>query len=341
MLKAAVVGYGYWGPNIVRNLFDSPDFQPMFVIDKRNERLGAVQRRHPSIQVSQDLHEEILEQIDVLFICTPASSHFEIAQRAILLKKHVWIEKPITTNSKDAWELNRLAIENNVSVMADHTYTFSPSVQQIKDYIDSGLMGKLLYYDSLRLNLGIFQPDVSVIWDLAIHDLSIIGLLNDFSELEWVSCVGFDPLGSGQKSIATITLGFASEFSAHITVNWLSPLKIRSLILGGQKGSIVFDDTEPSDKIAFYSQVFNQSEGFENRISDLVSYKLGETIIPRISNSEPLGIGIGSFAKSIYSIKDGQKIINGPLFASANLIRILEMCEKSMSEEGVRVSYEQ
>ena len=339
MLKTAIVGYGYWGPNIVRNLFDSNDFIPMYVIDKRDDRLEAVKRRHPSVLVSHELNDEILGNVDALFICTPASSHFEIARMAISLQKHVWIEKPVTINSRDAFELNDLATLNRISVFADHTYTFSPSISQIRNYIDSGSIGELLYYDSLRFNLGIFQPDVSVIWDLAIHDLSIIGLIHGFSTLEWISCIGFDPLGAGQKSIATITMGFEGEFSAHITVNWLSPLKIRKVILGGQKGSIVFDDTEPSDKLAFYSQEFTQPNGIEQRISDLVSYKLGETKVPRISNSEPLSIGIGKFASSIQDIKQGQYPIEGPLFEAANLIKILEMCDKSMSDGGARVAY--
>ena len=339
MFKAAVVGYGYWGPNIVRNLFESTQFTPIYVIDERLDRLEVARRRHPSLLVSQNLTDDILREIDALFICTPASSHFEIAKRAITLGKHVWIEKPVTTNSLDALELNRLAILNDVSVMADHTYTFSPSVKQISDYIDQGLLGKLLYYDSLRFNLGIFQPDVSVIWDLAIHDLSIIGVLHDFSQLEWITCIGFDPLLAGQKSIATITMGFKNEFSAHITVNWLSPLKIRKVILGGQKGSIVFDDTEPSDKVSLYSQEFKQSDGIENRISDLVSYKLGETRVPRVSNTEPLSTGIGVFAESIRLSKFGQKTKNGPLLEAAKLIEILELCEKSISEGGARIDY--
>lgn len=339
MLKAAVIGYGYWGPNIVRNLFDSKEFNPIFVIDKRDDRLEVLKRRHPSVIPSHDLSDEILGKVDAVFICTPAASHFELAKNAISLGKHVWIEKPITTNSVDAFELNRLASLNCVSVMADHTYTFSPSVHQIKTYIDSGRMGKLLYYNSLRFNLGIFQPDVSVIWDLAIHDLSIVALIHGFSDLEWISCVGFDPLAAGQKSIATITMGFKGEFSAQITVNWLSPLKIRKVVLGGQKGSIVFDDTEPSDKVAFYSQEFNQSEGIEKRISDLISYKLGETTIPRIDNSEPLSIGLIKFAGSIYEIKQGHYPNEGPLYDAANMIKVLEMCEKSILEGGVRVVY--
>ena len=236
-------------------------------------------------------------------------------------------------------ELNSLALDNSVSVMADHTYTFSPSVEKIKEYIDSGVVGKLLYYESQRFNLGIFQPDVSVIWDLAIHDLSIIGKLVGFTNLEWVSCVGFDPLGARQKGIATITMGFSSEFSVHITVNWLSPLKIRKVILGGQSGSIVFDDTEPSDKVALYAQEFDRPQSIENRISDLVSYKLGETKVPRLKNDEPLSIGIREFARSIEASKKRGNEDRGPLFETEELIKLLEMCETSMKQGGARIAF--
>ena len=337
-LRAGIIGYGYWGPNILRNIIEIDDYEPFIVIDSRADRAKLAKRRYPTLRIEKELTTEVLKSLDAVFICTPTASHYPLVKLALENNTHVWVEKPMMLKSDHVSGLNLLAKRNNLKIVVDHTYLYSPAIERIKHFIDQGTIGKPLYYESLRANLGIFQQDVSVIWDLAIHDLSILDFLYPEFEIDFISCRSFNPLQGATDSIAHITIIYKNGFIANISTNWLSPVKVRQVIFGGSTSTLVFDDTEPADKLQIFAQEFIKTGNIEEEIQGMVSYKLGSTLTPKLEQTEALRKGLMDFAAQILNPNSDYDLRNSGV-RSLKLIKILEAAEISASQTGKPIEF--
>lgn len=325
-----MIGYGYWGPNLARNLSESKDFDLLCVCDRSSERAEAAHRRYPAIMTPADSVAAMSDpRIDAVFIATPTASHYNLAQKALDLGKHVFIEKPIAGSSDEARKITEEADRKGLVLMVDHTFVYTPAVRRIRRLIDDGEIGDFLYYDSTRINLGLFQHDVDVIWDLAVHDISILIYLAPEKPIA-VSAQGHTHVAGQWMNVAFITLMFPGNAIAHINVNWLAPVKIRRTLVGGSKKMIVYDDLEPTEKVKIYDKgvtiAHNQAEVEQMR----VGYRLGDMHAPTLPASEALSTGIQHFADCIAAGKrpetDGE---NGTL-----VVEILEAASRSVSLQG-------
>jgi predicted dehydrogenase len=324
MLKLGVIGYGYWGPNIVRNFAIQPDCQVVAVCDKNPKAVAQVGRRYPSVRVTAD-PDDVLNapDIDAVAIVTPVSSHYELARRGLQNGKHVFVEKPLTATSSQAEELIELADRKNLQVMVDHTFLFTGAVRKIKELIDDNALGFLYYYDSTRVNLGLFQHDINVIWDLGPHDLSIMNHLIGL-EPELVVATGGAHL-NGFVDMAYVTLYFPHNIVAHLNVNWLSPVKVRTTLIGGQRKMLVWNDLEPAEKIKVYDK--GVEVGSEEGVYDLlVSYRSGDMWAPRVEEVEALQLEARYFLDCVES---GQRPFNDG-YAGLQVVRILEAADQSL-----------
>ena len=324
MLKLGVVGYGYWGPNVVRNFAIQPDCKLVAICDKNPKVVSQVLSRYPSVHVTSD-PEEVMSspEIDAVAIVTPVSTHYALAKRALENGKHVFVEKPFTATSAQAEELIDLADRKNLQIMVDHTFLFTGAVRKIKELVDGGVLGPLYYYDSTRVNLGLFQHDVNVIWDLAPHDLSILDYLIG-AEPELVVATGGAHL-NGMEDMAYLTLYFPQGIIAHINVNWLSPVKVRLTLVGGQRKMLVWNDLEPGEKIKVYDKgvdVDTKQAVYEL----LVSYRSGDMWAPRVEEAEALQLEARYFLDCVAS---GEKPFNDGR-AGLRVVRILEAADKSL-----------
>jgi len=285
-VKFGVVGFGYWGPNIVRNLDRLEKTEVVAVCDKRVEARQKVKKVYPSVRVTDDPDELMSSpDIDAIAVVTPVWTHYELAKAALENGKHIFVEKPFTSNAAQAEELIALAAKNNLKIMVDHTFLFTGAVRKIKNLLDTGALGKLYYYDSTRINLGLFQHDVNVLWDLAPHDLSIMDHLIEGS-CEAVSATGQTHL-NGHEDIAFITVYFPGKVIAHINVNWLSPVKVRTTLIGGEKQMLVWNDLEVDEKIKVYDKGVKMSS--PKGLYDVpVNYRAGDMWAPRLEPLEAL-----------------------------------------------------
>jgi predicted dehydrogenase len=328
MIRVGVIGYGYWGPNIVRNLQGLSSTSVEMVCDKSTSALGRVRKVYPSIATCSD-PAEILSSpsIDAVAVITPVWTHYELAKKALENGKHVFVEKPFTSNARQAEELIELAARKNLKIMVDHTFLFTGAVRKIRELTESGALGDLYYYDSLRVNLGLFQHDVSVIWDLAPHDLSIMDYIIK-GEPEAVVATGERHL-NGVEDVAFMTLYFPHNVIAHINVNWLSPVKIRTTLIGGQKKMLVWNDLVADEKIRVYDKGVQIASG-EGIRDVLVSYRTGDMWAPQVEQLEALHVELGYFADCIQNNKtpfnDGQ--------AGLRIVRMLEAAEASIQKRG-------
>src|SRR5271169_7039296 len=297
MVKFGVVGYGYWGPNVVRNLDRLDEAEVVAVCDKSAASRRKVAKAYPGVRVTDDAAELMSSpEIDAIAVVTPVWTHYELAKAALENGKHVFVEKPFTSNAAQAEELINLAEKKNLKIMVDHTFLFTGAVKKISQLVDDGALGKLYYYDSTRVNLGLFQHDVNVVWDLAPHDLSIIDYLID-ARPEAIVATGESHL-NGHEDIAFITVYFPGNIIAHINVNWLSPVKVRTTLIGGEKKMVVWNDLEVDEKIRVYdkgAQVMNR----DNVYALLVSYRSGDMWAPRVEQTEALTLELGYFLKCI------------------------------------------
>src|SRR5947209_13138525 len=286
MLKLGVIGYGYWGPNIVRNFSSQPDCQLVAIGDKNPKAVAQVLSRHPAVHATSNADEVMSSpEIDAVAVVTPVSTHYQLARKALENGKHVFVEKPFTATSAQAEELIELADRKNLQIMVDHTFLFNGAVRKIKELVDGGTLGPLYYYDSTRVNLGLFQHDVNVIWDLAPHDLSIIDYLIGL-EPELVEATGGAHLNR-LEDVAYITLDFPGNLIARLNVNWLSPVKVRTTLVGGQRKMLVWNDLEPAEKIKIYDK--GVEVGTEQGVRELlVSYRSGDMWAPRVEETEAL-----------------------------------------------------
>src|SRR3989449_2817100 len=286
MLRIGVVGYGYWGPNIVRNLRSLEGCHVAAVCDRNPAALKGVGQTYPGLRVTTDPAELLTSpQIDAIAVVTPVSTHFALAKAALENGKHVFVEKPFTSTTGQASELIELAERKKLTIMVDHTFLFTGAVRKIRQLMDEGVLGDIYYYDSTRVNLGLFQHDVSVVWDLAPHDLSIMDfLIHDKPEA--VIATGETHL-NGLVDVAYITVYFPRNIIAHINVNWLSPVKIRTTLIGGEKRMLVWNDLEADEKLKIYDKgvaMNGNGNGRQGLYELLVSYRSGDMLAPRVEH---------------------------------------------------------
>ena len=333
MLRVGVVGYGYWGPNVVRNLHGIEDLDPAVVCDLNPKSLERVAKAHPGVRTTRDFREVITSpEIDAVAVVTPVWTHYELAKAALENGKHVFVEKPFTSNSKQAEELIELADRKNLKIMVDHTFVFTGAVRKIRELIDGGVLGELFYYDSLRVNLGLFQHDVNVIWDLAPHDLSIMDYLVD-QRPQGIVATGERHL-NGHEDLAFITVYFPGNFIAHINVNWLSPVKVRTTLLGGEKKMLVWNDLEADEKIKVYDKGVKIANGNGESLHEvLVSYRTGDMWAPQVERAEALRTELTYFRDCIFNDQtprnDGR--------AGLQVVRMLEAADRSVKNRGALV----
>jgi predicted dehydrogenase len=332
MVRIGIIGYGYWGPNIVRNLCGLDSAQVVAICDKSPAALRRGKHAHPSVHVTSEASEVLCSaDIDAVAIITPVWTHFELAKAALENGKHVFLEKPLTSNATQAEELIELAEKKNLKIMVDHTFLFTGAVKKIRQLIDQGELGDLYYYDSTRVNLGLFQHDIDVIWDLAPHDLSIMDYLIR-KEPEAVVATGQAHLNL-HADVAFITVYFPHNTIAHINVNWLSPVKIRTTLIGGEKKMLVWNDLEADEKVKVYDKGVNMTSR-EGVYKLLVSYRSGDMWAPKIEQTEALTAELEYF---LACIESNQTPFNDGV-AGLRVIKLLEAATKSLMLKGETVS---
>lgn len=329
-IKIGVIGYGYWGPNLVRNFSSISEAELVGVSDLRSEMLTKVKNQYPSIEVTtncQDLFDN--PNIDAIAIATPVSTHFKLALAALKSGKHVWVEKPMTTTSEEATKLIEEADQRNLVLMTDHTFVYTGAVKKIHDLVANGSIGEMYYYDSVRVNLGLFQHDVNVIWDLAVHDLSIMDYVLGIEPIA-VSAVGIAHFPNQPENIAYLTVFFPNNLIAHINVNWLAPVKVRRTLIGGSQKMILFDDLQPSEKVKIYDKGVKVETNPDNIYQMLVGYRMGDMYAPQLDMTEALKTETLHFVDCIKNKKT--PITDGKF--GLRLVKILEAATKSMQQQG-------
>lgn len=328
MIKIGVIGYGYWGPNIVRNFHAHESAEVVMVCDKVVKSQERLRKAYPSMPFTVD-ENDILKSpdIDAVAVVTPVWTHFELAKKALENGKHVFVEKPFTTSVAQAEELIELADRKRLKIMVDHTFLFTGAVKKIRQLVDEGALGKIYYYDSLRVNLGLFQHDVNVIWDLAAHDLSIMDhVLREKPEA--VVATGESHL-NGMQDVAFITVYFPNRIIAHINVNWLSPVKVRTTLLGGEKKMVVWNDLEVDEKIRVYDKgVSMANPGGLHKL--LVSYRSGDMWAPQVEQIEALRAETAYF---LQCINENLTPFNDGV-AGLRVVRILQAADDSLRNRG-------
>ena len=327
-LRVGVIGYGYWGPNIVRN-FDIQEHSRVTVVcDSRPEALAKVAKAHPRMEVTTDVAGVIRSpHIDVVAVVTPVCSHFELAKAALLNGKHIFVEKPFTASVAQAAELIEIAERKNLKIMVDHTFLFTGAVRKIRQLIDQDVLGELYYYDSTRVNLGLFQHDVNVVWDLAPHDLSIMDYLIE-SKPEAIVATGQNHV-NGVEDVAYLTVYYPNKVIAHVNVNWLSPVKVRTTLVGGEKKMLVWNDLEADEKIKVYDKGV-QMKTREGVYDMLVSYRCGDMWAPQIEQTEALKLELEYFLECIAT---GKSPINDG-HAGLRIVKMLEAADESIQKRG-------
>ena len=328
-MKVAVIGTGYWGPNLIRNFLSLDEVDAVVACDLDEARLAKMQKQFYGIETASN-YKEIIERtdIDIVVIATPVSTHHEIAKRALTAGKHVFIEKPMTSSVAEAEELINIAEQKNLKLFVDHTFIYTGAVRKMKEIITSGRLGELYYFDSVRINLGLFQHDVNVIWDLAPHDLSIMDYLLQ-QQPKAVSAIGSCHVGNDLEDIAYLTLEFENNLIAHFHVNWLAPVKIRKTLIGGTKSMIVYDDTETSEKVKIYDKGIDVTTR-EGVYDTLVQYRTGDMLSPKLDAEEALSVGTRHFIDCI--LNNEQPLTDGQ--SGLNVVRILEASTASMRDRG-------
>jgi predicted dehydrogenase len=328
VVRVGVIGYGYWGPNIVRNLNGLERCQLVAVCDKSPAALQRAGRVYPGVHLTTDFSEVLTSpEIDAVAIVTPVWTHYELAKAALTNGKHVFVEKPLTSTSQQAEELIELAERKHLKLMVDHTFLFSGAVRKIRELVDNGTLGSLYYFDSTRVNLGLFQHDVSVVWDLAPHDLSIMDYIIT-ERPEAVVATGAKHL-NGHVDMAFITVYFPNNIVAHVNVNWLSPVKVRTTLIGGKDKMLVWNDLEPDEKIKIYDKGVNIANG-QGVYDILVSYRTGDVWAPKVDQAEALKVELDYFLDCIMNDRtpsnDGE--------AGLRVVKLLEAAEESLMERG-------
>ncbi len=328
-----MIGYGYWGPNLVRNFYETPGACVAQVSDLRPERLRLVRSRYPSVSVTES-HLELIDEpgVDAVVIATPVRTHFELALRALQAGKHVFVEKPLAATTEQVERLIEAAQKADRTLMVDHTFVYTGAVRKIRELVEQGSLGELYYYDSTRVNLGLFQHDVNVIWDLAVHDLSIMDYLMPRPPVA-VSATGLSHVPGGTENVAFLTLFFDGRQIAHLHVNWLAPVKVRRTLIGASRKMIVYDDLEHSEKVKVYDKgitLDRQTDPAEKMYEVLVGYRTGDMLAPSLDATEALKVEAAHFVDCVSHGK--QPLTDGP--AGLRVVQILEAASESMRQRG-------
>jgi len=327
-MKVGVVGLGYWGPNLIRNFLSNKEVEKVCGCDSNISRLKFIKSRFPMVELTEKW-DELLNgyNLDIIVISTPVATHFPLAKASLENGKHIWVEKPFTFNSNEAMELIETAERKNLKLFVDHTFVYTGAVMKVKELVDKKVLGDILYFDSVRVNLGLFQHDVNVIWDLACHDFSIMDYIIN------KKVVGITANGIANyyehENIAHIAVYFDDNCFAHFHVNWTSPVKIRRVLLGGRKKMLLWDDLHPAEKIKIYDSgvEVNSLDQIHNA---LVQYRTGDMYSPKVNETEALTLGVNEF---IASINENRK----PLTSGEDglrIVKILESAEASIKNKG-------
>jgi len=333
VINIGIIGYGYWGPNLVRNFAETPEAAIGGVADLDSAKLALVARRFPGVKVSTDCNDLLRDpSIDAIAIATPVHTHYELALAALRAGKHVWVEKPMTEHSHQARHLIDEAQRRGLVLLVDHTFVYTGAVQKMAELIHAGELGKLYYYDSIRVNLGLFQRDVSVISDLAVHDFSILDFLVG-EQPSAVSASGTNHFPGTPENLAYVTLFYDSGFIAHANVSWLAPVKVRQVLVGGSKKMITYDDLEPSEKIKIYDKGISLTDDPEKIQEMRVGYRTGDMWAPKLGVAEALGTESAHFVDCIVNKKvprtDGQ--------LGLRVVELIEAACRSMRCKGATV----
>ncbi len=330
LVRVGVIGYGYWGPNIVRNFVEAPGSQVVAVSDRHPQRIAQARTRYPSATVTTDCNALFGDPaIDAVAIVTPVSTHFDLAMEALRAGKHVLVAKPLAATSEQAVQLIEKADACGRVLMVDHTFLYTGAVQKIKELVDGGGLGGLYYYDSIRVNLGLFQPDVNVLWDLAVHDLSIMDYLLDEQPVA-VAATGAAHVPGRPVNMAYLTCFFGNNVLAHLHVNWLAPVKVRRTLIGGDRQMIVYDDLEPSEKVKVYNKGIQVGDGPEQVHESLIGYRTGDMWAPKVSLTEGLQLETQHF---LDCIREGRRPLTDGQ-AGLRVVRILEAATQSLAQRG-------
>lgn len=332
MLSIGVIGYGYWGPNVVRNFCSIPGATVVSVCDVEQNALYKIRQNNPGMRITADCDEIIRSsEIDAVAIVTPVSTHYDLAKRALLNGKHVFIEKPFTASSEQAEELIELADKKNLIIMVDHTFVFTGAVKKIKQLIEEDVLGNLYYFDSIRINLGLFQKDVNVVWDLAPHDLSIMNYLINKKPVA-VMATGISHFDDDIENVAYITVYFSGNFIAHFSISWLSPVKIRTTLIGGHKKMIVWNDLVADEKLRVYDRGIDTCQALsKEKMHNLrTNYRTGDMWSPKVENVEALKCEAEYFVECV---DKGKKPINDGE-AGLEVVKMIEASIKSLKMGG-------
>ena len=333
MIKIGVIGYGYWGPNLVRTFAEAQHGTVTAVSDLDPKKLAQVNKRYPAVKTTNNFQDLLRDpEIDAVAIATPVSTHFEFGMAALKAGKHVWLEKPMTETSLQARKLCDEAAKRNLIVFVDHTFVYTGAVRKIGEVIKSGDLGRVYYYDSIRVNLGLFQRDVNVISDLAVHDFSILDYLLGEHPVA-ISASGINHFPGTPENLAYITLFYDSGTIAHVNVSWLAPVKVRQILLGGSKKMITYDDLQPSEKVKIYDKGINFTEDPKQIQEMRVGYRSGDMLAPRIDVTEALRTGGDHFIDCIINKKTPQT--DGLL--GLRVVELIEAATSSMRGRGETV----
>jgi predicted dehydrogenase len=343
VIGIGIIGYGYWGPNLVRNFFETPDCRVVSVSDLSRDRLAKIGPRYPTVETTTDYRDLLRDpRIDAVVVATPVSTHFTLGMEALRAGKHVLIEKPMTCDATEALKLVDEADLRKRILAVDHTFVYTPAVRKIHELVTKGDLGDIYYYDSVRVNLGLFQHDVNVIWDLAVHDLAIMDYLLPVQPVA-VSATGIGHVPGEPENMAYVTLHFDSNVMAHLHVNWLSPVKVRKTLIGGSRKMVSYDDLEPSEKIRIYDKgitlkdaAVTGGDGNGNgKYAMLVGYRSGDLWAPQIALTEALSIEARHFVDCIANnqtpIADGR--------SGLRVVRMLEAATESMRASGRLIEF--
>jgi predicted dehydrogenase len=334
MIGIAVIGYGYWGPNLTRNFSETEGAAVMMVCDADPRRLALAQKRFPALACASDLDEALRNpDVNAVAIATPVRTHYELAKRAIKAGKHVLVEKPLTARVDHAEELVMLAEKNGVVLMVDHVFVYSPPVVKMKELVAQGRLGKPFFIDSVRINLGLFQHDVNVVWDLAPHDLSIVDYLVDRLPVS-LSAYGSTHANHDIEDVAYLNLDYGEGLIANFHVNWLSPVKVRRMIIGGSERSVIYNDLDVDEKIKVYDRGIDVGEDLDQRRKALISYRSGDIWSPNLATREPLARMAEHF---VDCVKSGQQPISDGK-AGLRIVKILDAAQRSIKSQTGRVN---
>ena len=334
-IKVGVIGCGYWGPNLIRNFNENYNTDIIYACDLDIKRLERIKLRYPTVTATTNYKDLLRDKnLQVVAIATPVHTHYKLIKEAFDAGKHVLIEKPLASKVKEAKELVELADKKNLILFVDHTFIYTGAVKKIKEVIFSGGIGDICYFDSVRVNLGLFQSDINVIWDLAPHDISIMDYLIT-EKPKSVVATGASHTHSGIEDIAYVSVNFKNNLIAHFHLNWMSPVKIRRIILGGNKKMIVFDDLDPADKVKIYDKGITLEKTNKKVVyQNIIQYRVGDMYAPNIDNTEALKIMVDHLADCLLNKKT--PITDGE--SGLRVVRILEAAEKSMKKGGIKIS---